>query len=150
SGLVDDVIARAGLLRDVAAIRRSNFDEAWLLPNSFRAALLAFLAGVPERIGYATDRRQTLLTTALAPPSRTSHQLRDYDALLSARGVQPDLEPPRLPVSEAAAGRAEEILAGAGFPAHAALVLLAPGAAFSWTKRWPPERFGRLAAALRE
>src|SRR5262249_40850448 len=28
--------------------------------------------------------------------------------------------------------------------------LLAPGAAFSWTKRWPPERFGRLAAALRE
>jgi ADP-heptose:LPS heptosyltransferase len=34
--------------------------------------------------------------------------------------------------------------------ADAPLVALAPGAAFSWTKRWPPDRFGRLARELRE
>jgi len=150
SGIVDAVIPRAGFLRDVAAIRRSDFDEAWLLPNSFRAAFLAFLAGVPERIGYATDRRGALLTSLLPAPKRMNHQLRDYDALLSARGVAPDLEPPKLSLPESAARRAEEALAGVGLPDQRPLALLAPGAAFSWTKRWSPERFGRLAAVLRE
>jgi heptosyltransferase-2 len=148
-GSADAILTRSSLPADVAAIRRGRFDEAWLLPNSFRAGLLSFLGGVPERIGYATDRRSPLLTTALPPPARTGHQLRDYDALLRARGIEPDCDPPRLPISQAAARRAAEALDAAGLDTEAPLALLAPGAAFSWTKRWPPERFGRLAALLR-
>jgi lipopolysaccharide heptosyltransferase II len=102
------------------------------------------------RIGYATDRRTPLLTTALAPPARTGHQLRDYDALLRARGIEPDCDPPRLPISQAAARAAAEALDAAGLGTQAPLALLAPGAAFSWTKRWPPDRFGRLGAMLRD
>ena len=49
---------------------RSRFDEAWLLPNSFRAALVAFLGGARRRIGYATDRRGALLTLSPAPAGR--------------------------------------------------------------------------------
>jgi len=149
-GSADTILIRSSLLADVAAIRRGGFDEAWLLPNSFRAGLLSFLGGVPERIGYATDRRRPLLTTALPPPTATGHQLRDYDALLRARRIEPDCDPPRLPISQAAQRSAADALDVAGVDPQAPLALLAPGAAFSWTKRWPPDRFGRLGAMLRD
>ncbi len=62
------VTTASGLLRDSLAARQGGFSEAWLLPNSYRSALVPFLAGIPERIGYATDGRRHLLTRALAPP----------------------------------------------------------------------------------
>jgi heptosyltransferase-2 len=141
------VLTRAGLFSDAVALRRAAFDEAWLLPNSFRAAFIPFSAGIPERIGYDTDHRGFLLTQAVAPPPPTEHQLRDYDCLLRARGVEPDFGAPRLNLPDAAVRRARETLERMGLP-DSRLVLLAPGAAFAWTKRWPAERFARLADRL--
>ena len=60
-GSTDLVLTRRGLLSDAAILRRSGLDEAWVLPNSLRSALAPFLAGIPERIGYDTDRRGVLL-----------------------------------------------------------------------------------------
>jgi heptosyltransferase-2 len=137
-----------GLVADSLAIARGRFAQAWLLPNSFRSALVPFLAAVPDRIGYATDRRAALLTLPVPPPPRTEHQLRDYDALLGSRGIEPDTDPPMLPVPEPARERAEAALSRAGLATAGDLVVLAPGAAFSWTKRWPPDRFGRLGREL--
>jgi len=146
-GSVDEVLLRSSFLADVAALRRGRFDEAWLLPNSFRAALLAFGSGARRRIGYATDRRGALLTDALPPPPGTAHQLRDYDALLAAHAIAPDEDPPRLALPEPAARRAEAALAAAGL-AGARFVALCPGSAFAATKRWPAERYGALADTL--
>jgi len=149
-GSADLVLTRSGLLADALAMRRARFDEAWLVPNSFRAALIAFLAGVRERIGYATHRRGVLLTHALSAPPLTCHQLRNYDALLCSRGIEPDLEAPRLALPPAAAQRAAQALAAAGISPDRPLILLSPGAAFGWTKRWLAERFGQLADRLSE
>jgi heptosyltransferase II len=143
----DTVLKRTHFLGDVFALRSGGFEEAWLLPNSFRAALISFSAAIPERVGYATDRRGSLLSVSVARPLPTEHQLRDYDRLLHARGVEPDRENPRLPVPPAAAQKAQDILDTRGLEG-ARLALLAPGAAFGWTKRWPAERFGELARAL--
>jgi heptosyltransferase II len=145
------VIARRGsLAADALALRPFRFAEAWLLPNSFRSALTAFLGGARERIGYATERRGALLTHALPTPPATRHQLRDYDALLRSRGIEPLLDAPALPIAPGAAAAAGRALEKAGLSPGPAPVLLAPGAAFSWTKRWPPELWGRLAALLSE
>jgi ADP-heptose:LPS heptosyltransferase len=43
-------------------LRRRQFDLAILLPNSFRAALMAWLAGARRRVGYDRDGRGFLLT----------------------------------------------------------------------------------------
>lgn len=148
------VIPRRGPIRDALALKAERFDEAWLLPNSFRSAVAPFLARIPDRVGYATDGRARLLTRPVSAPPRTRHQLRDYDALLAARGVAPDLDPPWLVPSKPARTRADAALAAAGLVFESLgfepppIVLLAPGAAFSWTKRWPEERWGTLAAAL--
>ena len=54
--------AFAGLLR------RERFDAAILFQNAFDAALLTWLAGIPERIGYNRDARGLLLTHAIRVP----------------------------------------------------------------------------------
>lgn len=149
-GTASDVRTVAGLVADSLAVARGRFAEAWLLPNSFRSALVPFLAGIPERIGYATDGRASLLTRTLARPPADDHQLRDYDPLLRSRGIEPDPGPPRLAIPSEAARRADAALLRSVGTAGAPPVVLAPGAAFSWTKRWPPDRFGRLAKVLRD
>ena len=42
-----------------------NFDTALLFPNSVHAALVASRAAIPERWGYRTNWRGTLLTRAI-------------------------------------------------------------------------------------
>ena len=149
-GSADSVLPRSGFSGDVGRLFAGGFSEAWILPNSFRSALIPFLARVPKRIGYDTDRRGALLTNRVPPSLATEHQLRDYDLLLRSRGIEPDLEAPRLPIEPEVSARADSILEKSGVARGGPLALLAPGAAFGWTKRWPPDRYGRLAALLSE
>src|SRR5258708_26333286 len=51
-------------------LRRRKFDCAILLQNAFEAALIAWLARIPVRIGYDRDGRRLLLTKAVAVPKR--------------------------------------------------------------------------------
>lgn len=147
-GSADEVLLRSSFLADVWTLRRGGFDEAWLLPNSFRAALLAFGSGARRRIGYVADHRGALLTDRLPAPTGTAHQLRDYDALLAAHGIAPDEDPPRLALPGPAARRAEAALAAAGLDG-AGFIALCPGSsAFAATKRWPAERYAALADTL--
>ncbi|HEY2797247.1 MAG TPA: lipopolysaccharide heptosyltransferase II [Thermoanaerobaculia bacterium] len=143
-GSADQVLGRGALLPDARRARAGEFDEVWLLPNSFRAALLALLSRAPRRLGYATDRRGALLTEALPPPPGTEHQLRDYDALLLHAGVPPDTDPPALPIPPTE--RARAALSAASVPAG--FVVLCPGSATAPEKRWPATRYAALAGLL--
>src|SRR5262249_42760318 len=153
AGGADEVLERGSFLGDVRSLRAGGFDEAWLLPNSMNAALLAFLSGARRRLGYATDRRGALLTDALPPPPETPHpetapQRRDSAALLLHAGVPPDPDPPCLPIPEAAAARARAALGEANVPKG--FVALCPGSATAPEKRWPAERYATLARVLVE
>lgn len=53
--------------RLVGELREFRFDLAVLLANSFRAALVAWLAGAKRRAGYGRDGRSWLLTESVAP-----------------------------------------------------------------------------------
>src|SRR5438105_9613172 len=50
------------------SLRSRGFDCAILLQNAFEAALLAWLARIPNRIGYDRDGRRYLLTQAIPVP----------------------------------------------------------------------------------
>lgn len=104
-GTVDYVVVASGRLwSDVAALRRSRPEEVWILPNSFRSALLAFLSGARERIGYDTDGRGFLLTHRRPAPPPMRHQVHDYDDLLTSRGLEAaDWDPELKPTGEALA-----------------------------------------------
>lgn len=58
-----------------AKVRPRRYDAALLLRNSFSSALVARLAGIPRRLGYATDARGMLLTESLKPTGRARAEL---------------------------------------------------------------------------
>lgn len=139
----------------VARLRAGGFDEAVVLPNSFRSAWLPRRAGIERRYGYRGGWRSLLLNPAVPGPRRRRdrgrHQVLDYRELLEALGVTPPADPsPRLELPEAVRESARGVIGRASVPATGGpLVGLFPGAEFGPSKRWPLKRFAELTHALR-
>jgi heptosyltransferase II len=135
-----------------AALRDERFDAAFLLPNSFDAALTARLARIPERIGYARDGRGWLLTRAIprpAPGDIPRHERFYYLELLRRAGLIehfPETSAIRLEgipaARESGAGRLREL------GVEGAAIGVSPGAAYGDAKRWLPERFAESARVV--
>jgi heptosyltransferase-2 len=134
-------------------LRTEGFNRAIFLPNSFDSALPAWLAGIPERIGYARDRRALLLTRAPAPPKKgeiPAHERYYYLEMLRRAGLlEQAAECPeiRLACSAQAAEAGREYWSGKG--EHGTRwVGVCPGAANSRAKQWAPERFAEAATEV--
>ena len=130
-----------------AELSGRGFDAALLLPNSIHSALIAYRAGIPERWGYSEGVRSRWLTRSV-PRHSCVHQVDDYRHLVEALGFRNGSREPRIEAPESARAAADRLLVEAGWNGAAPLVALAPGAAYGGAKRWPPERFSALAAAL--
>jgi len=65
-----------GKLKLAKILRTKRFDMAILLQNAFDAALIAWLSGIPNRIGYDRDFRGFLLTKAIPVKTVKSLELR--------------------------------------------------------------------------
>jgi heptosyltransferase-2 len=141
----------SGRLRLGWELRRRRFDAALLLQNAFDAALLAFLARIPERAGYPTDGRRLLLSLPV-PLTRDilqRHEVEYYLCLLDGLGI-PRPEPAVLKLlvaDEERAGIASR-LASLGLEPGAPIVAINPGASYGSAKRWYPDRFAAVADAL--
>src|SRR5436190_7340017 len=153
-------------------LRQEKFATALVLPNSLRSALEVFLAGIPERIGYARNGRSMLLTRRVLPPAgvkrmrkrtvseikeriaanvpretfpASAHHVHDYLRLTGALGASETPLPPLLCVAE------EETVSFRqrfGLAPEAPLFGLNPGAEYGPAKRWPAERFVEAAIQI--
>ena len=139
-----------GLFQVLDAARRAGrggFDMAVLFQNAFEAALIARLARIPVRVGYDTDVRGLLLTH---PVSRKRaphgvHQVNYYLEILRAMGWDGEVREPHIYVSEKDRTEARELLSRQGIDHEEKILGVAPGAAYGPAKRWPAERFARVA-----
>jgi heptosyltransferase-2 len=142
------------LARRVRALRAGGFDWAVLLPDSVRAALGPWLARIPRRVGHARDPlRRLLLTEALTSPRVGSRRLQiatleRYLRVTRRLGCPDRGDRLELVVDPRARERLAEQLAAQGLGADAELLLVAPGAGFGPSKRWPPAHFARASDAL--
>lgn len=142
-----------GMIRMAAELRRERFDAAILLQNAFDAALLAFLAGIPRREGYATDGRRMLLTRPVPATEEvlSLHHAEYYLRLVQELGIPRPAEPRlRLHVTEGERAAMRERLAALGIPGGKRVLGINPGATYGSSKRWFPERFAAVADALSE
>ena len=133
-------------------LRAERFDCAVLLQNAFDAALMAWVADVPQRIGYARDGRRLLLTNPIDVPEPGDiprHERFYYLELLRRAGIIerfPDCPEIRLDGISDARECGRRRLAALGIEGPA--IGVSPGAAYGNAKRWLPERFAEAARKL--
>ncbi|HEX5474468.1 MAG TPA: glycosyltransferase family 9 protein [Vicinamibacterales bacterium] len=137
----------AGWSQAVAALRAVRYDTALDLQGLLKSALLARASGASRVVGFSIWHLREKSARPFysdAQPVEGGHVISKNLRLLRAVGVETQtIEFPIAPVDSDALERLRERLGGRGF------VLINPGAAWP-NKRWLPERFGALAAFLRD
>jgi heptosyltransferase-2 len=130
--------------RSLARRIKGRFDAAYVCPNSLKSALLPFLAGIPERMGYLGEARFGLLTQRLKNPPK--NQRPPMVAFYSALSGDPNLDGDR-PQLQVDRITIEQTLQQLGLT-WAGYYTFAPGAEFGPAKRWPATHFAELARGL--
>lgn len=128
--------------RALARTMQGRFEVAYVLPNSFKSALLPWLAGIPKRVGRLGEMRWGLLTQRLPNPHQASRppMVPFYTELAGLHSAE---TAPRLQWS----GDSEALLRTHGLRAGTYGVF-APGAEFGPAKRWPAHHYAALATRL--
>jgi heptosyltransferase-2 len=134
-------------------LRDVGYDAAYVLPNSFKSALIPFMAGINLRIGYKGESRYGLLNVRHANPPKDQRppMVNQYAALAYAPGARlPWLQenatvPMPVPRLDLDLNEAARVSTRFNLDTRAPLVVFCPGAEFGPAKRWPPEHFASLA-----
>ena len=138
---------RLGLRRRLAiGLRGKGYEQAIILPNSLKSALVPFWARIPRRTGYVGELRQWLLNDCRKlDRQRLPMMVQRFVALGLPDGAElPEPAPlPALVSSEADSRRA---LHAVGVRHDGTPVLaLCPGAEFGPAKQWPEEYYAKIA-----
>jgi len=138
-----------GVIRLGKELRQYNFDLAVLVQNAFEAALIAFLAGIPNRLGYDTDARTLLLThgVPMNPNIKKLHQIDYYLGIIRGASLHSFGRNMSLNISVSERKATGDLLKNYGMAGH--IIGINPGAAFGSAKRWFPKRFAEVCVSLR-
>ena len=129
-------------------IRTSSFDLAVIPHRSFRSALLAYLARIPQRVGFDKSSGAFLFTKKIKYIQNQSEAKRNLSLLETDIPPENDCLPELFP-SEDDFKYVEELFKNWDVKREDKIVGIAPGSVWN-TKRWLPERFGEVAEALTE
>ncbi|MDD5136731.1 MAG: lipopolysaccharide heptosyltransferase II [Candidatus Omnitrophica bacterium] len=136
-----------GKLALIASLRKKRFDTAFLLHGSFTKAFIAFLAGIKERVGYPTKKRQMLLTKVVEAPSEELHKVEYFLNIARAYGLAPKSVSYEFFIDDSHKRFIAGLLRESGVSEGDRIVVLCPGG--NWDpKRWPKENFAALADTL--
>ena len=129
-----------GARRNLASQWRGRFERAYVGPNSWKSALLPWMAGIPVRVGYHGEARLGLLNQRLPNPEKNHRgaMVAHYLALAQMQAdssVQPKLDL-SLDLLKATLLNFDLKLG--------AYAVFAPGAEYGPAKRWPAAYFAEL------
>ena len=141
-------LALAARWRLGRSLRSRGYDEAIVLPNSFKSALVPFFAGIPLRAGFAGESRYGLLNVVHKLDAKRSPLMAErYAQLAEKPGTMPALP---LPQTRLAVDEANLVLdlRRLGLSREKPIAAFCPGAEYGPSKRWPPRHFAALARKL--
>lgn len=150
-GIIHDLPRRRLPLGQYRALaqrfRAENYGTAVVMPRTWKAALAPFLAGIPERTGFAGEARFGLINDMRWGERKLERMIDCFGALALPEGavLPSDWPLPRIevPESEVSAWRQRWSLPEDGRP----VVAMAPGAVGPG-KAWPPDFYAELASRL--
>lgn len=149
-----DLLPRWKLARQ---LRSERYDEAVVLPNSAKSALIPWLAGIPVRAGHLGERRRVLLNRIVPAAAQVSGEsgrktrppmVEHYAAIARMLDAGTDLAPAPDPLLQRDFAGERAVREALGLPADGALIVLCPGAEYGPAKRWPARHFAALARML--
>lgn len=128
----------SGLLSLANALKKDDYDASVLLTESFSSAFVFFAAGIPRRLGVASQGRSIFLKPSVKNrcPRCRHYVVESLDLLRLGWGLPAFDEPVALefPIVKAAEREAARVL---GRNPAGGWVALIPGATYGPTKRWP-------------
>ena len=127
-------------------LRQEGYDQAILLPNSLKSALIPWFAKIPQRTGWKGEMRYGLLNDLrLLDKQRYPLMVQRFDALAFPEGaVLPDKLPaPDLHIDEQ---RIPGLRERFGLSGNRKILALCPGAEFGPAKQWPERYYAEVAA----
>ena len=129
-------------------IRNKKFDTVFLLHRSFSRALICWLAGIPQRIGYNTKKRAFLLTKSIRPPKKDSlHRIDNYLYIIEKAGLKIEDRYLEFFIGEEDENFVSDFLRKKSIHNDDFLAVINPGG--NWfPKRWPKEYWANLADKL--
>ncbi|EHD19648.1 MULTISPECIES: ADP-heptose--LPS heptosyltransferase RfaF [Brenneria] len=135
------------------ALRAARYDRAYVLPNSFKSALVPFFAKVAQRTGWRGEMRYGLLNDIrVLDKSAFPLMVQRYVALAydgnrihSAQDLPQPLLWPRLQVASEETAAMRQTF---GLNDARPLIGFCPGAEFGPAKRWPHYHYAALAQSL--
>ncbi len=135
----------------VKELRARRFDLVIDLQGLFRSGFLARASGAPARIGFADARELAWVfynhRINRGPPDRHA-AIRNYDVadILGFADAEMDFS---ITVTAADRHHTASLLKEAGLEGESRYAVLVPGTRWE-TKCWTPDRYGRLAASIRQ
>ncbi|TLX58019.1 lipopolysaccharide heptosyltransferase II [Stutzerimonas nosocomialis] len=131
--------------RRIAQGLRGRYDQAIVLPNSLKSALVPFFAGIPKRTGWRGEMRFGLLNDIRKlDKARYPLMIERFMALAFEPGATLP-EPYPQPALRIEAQSREAALAKFELSLDRPALALCPGAEFGESKRWPAEHFAKVA-----
>lgn len=127
------------------SLRAEGYDQAILLPNSLKSALVPFFASIALRTGWRGEMRYGLLNDIrLLNPQRYPLMVERFAALAYSPGAQLPSELPR-PALEVDEQNQQRLLTELALAGDRPLLGLCPGAEFGPAKQWPARHYAALA-----
>ncbi len=135
--------------RVARSLGRKGYEQAIVLPRSFKAALVPWLAGIPRRTGFLGEFRYGLINDVRPfDPGRLDQTVKRFVALgLEADEALPVILQPALRVS---AQRQRALLERLGLRFERPVIAMMPGAEYGPAKCWPLEYFADLGQQLND
>lgn len=127
-------------------LREQAYEQAIILPNSFKSALVPFFAGIERRTGWRGEFRYGLLNDLRKLDTRALPLMIQRFAALglaSDEALPAELPVPGLRVDPV---RARDCLVSLDLDPLRPLLGLCPGAEFGGAKRWPEAYYAQLAS----
>jgi heptosyltransferase-2 len=129
-------------------LRTRAYDEAIVLPNTFKSALVPFFADIPLRVGFVGELRYGLLGLVhKLDEKRLPLMAERYAQLAEKPGTAPERPLPEVRLRVDGANLAAA-LARLGLSRAKPVVAFCPGAEYGPSKRWPARHFAALARKL--
>jgi heptosyltransferase-2 len=133
------------------SLRASGYQQAYILPNSAKSALIPFFAKIPTRIGWKGEMRYGLLTDLRKDKRIFQFMVERYVSLAYSKekmtgtgclGDIHDLPAPNLAINEK---EKQTTLTKFSLTEESTVVGLCPGAEFGPSKRWPDKYYAEVA-----